>query len=107
MRVSSLIIPTTYLVGITGFEPVTSWSQTKRSNQAELNPEILNASFYSMPLLLKPGKQPLSNYVLKSAGGRYRDRTCDLLLVRQALLPAELSVHLVGVVGVEPTLFLM
>ena len=27
------------LVGVTGFEPATSWSQTKRSSQAELRPE--------------------------------------------------------------------
>ena len=27
------------LVGMTGFEPATSWSQTRRSSQAELHPE--------------------------------------------------------------------
>ena len=27
------------LVGVTGFEPATSWSQTKRSNLAELHPD--------------------------------------------------------------------
>ncbi len=28
------------LVGVTGFEPATSWSQTRRSSQAEPHPEI-------------------------------------------------------------------
>ena len=29
----------TFLVGVTGFEPATSWSQTRRSSQAEPHPE--------------------------------------------------------------------
>ena len=28
------------LVGVSGFEPPTSWSQTRRSNQTELHPEV-------------------------------------------------------------------
>ena len=28
-----------WLVGIAGFEPTTSWSQTRHSNRAELHPE--------------------------------------------------------------------
>jgi hypothetical protein len=28
-------------VGATGFEPATSWSQTKRSSRAELRPDVL------------------------------------------------------------------
>ena len=31
------------LVGATGFEPAASWSQTKRSSQAELRPDVLRA----------------------------------------------------------------
>jgi hypothetical protein len=30
------------LVGVTGFEPATSWSQTTRSSQAELHPAVLS-----------------------------------------------------------------
>ena len=36
-------------IGVTGFEPATSWSQTRRSSQAEPHPEI---SFISLPLRL-------------------------------------------------------
>ena len=30
-------------IGVTGFEPATSWSQTRRSSQTEPHPEIWNA----------------------------------------------------------------
>ena len=30
-----------HVVGVTGFEPATSWSQTRRSSQAEPHPDIL------------------------------------------------------------------
>ena len=36
-------------VGVTGFEPAASWSQTRRSSQAEPHPDI---SFISLPLRL-------------------------------------------------------
>ena len=36
-------------VGVTGFEPATSWSQTRRSSQAEPHPDI---SFISLSLRL-------------------------------------------------------
>ena len=36
-------------IGVTGFEPATSWSQTRRSSQAEPHPDI---SFISLPLRL-------------------------------------------------------
>ena len=31
-------------VGVTGFEPATSWSQTRRSSQAEPHPEVIKTS---------------------------------------------------------------
>ena len=36
-------------IGVTGFEPATSWSQTRRSSQAEPHPDI---NFISLPLRL-------------------------------------------------------
>lgn len=33
-------------VGLTGFEPATSWSRTKRSSQAELQPEVEIATLH-------------------------------------------------------------
>ena len=38
-----------YSIGVTGFEPAASWSQTRRSSQAEPHPDI---SFISLPLRL-------------------------------------------------------
>ena len=38
-----------HVVGVTGFEPATSWSQTRRSSQAEPHPDI---SFISLSLRL-------------------------------------------------------
>ena len=32
-------------IGVTGFEPATSWSQTRRSSQAEPHPDVLLLSF--------------------------------------------------------------
>ena len=49
-------------VGVAGFEPTTSWSQTRRDNRTTLHPE----------------------------GDHDRIRTCDRLLRRQMLYPAEL-----------------
>ena len=46
------VLPLNYTrisVGVTGFEPATSWSQTRRSSQAEPHPDI---SFISLPLRL-------------------------------------------------------
>ena len=36
------VLPLNYTrkVGVTGFEPATSWSQTRRSSQAEPHPDI-------------------------------------------------------------------
>ena len=39
------VLPLNYTrvsVGVTGFEPATSWSQTRRSSQAEPHPEVFN-----------------------------------------------------------------
>ena len=36
-------------IGVTGFEPATSWSQTRRSSQAEPHPEV-----FSRPQALPP-----------------------------------------------------
>ena len=33
------------VVGLTGFEPATSWSRTKRSSQAELQPDVTNVGY--------------------------------------------------------------
>ena len=37
------VLPLNYTrkVGVTGFEPATSWSQTRRSSQAEPHPDVL------------------------------------------------------------------
>ena len=35
-----------FQVGVTGFEPATSWSQTRRSSQAEPHPVTSHISFY-------------------------------------------------------------
>ena len=46
------VLPLNYtrrIIGVTGFEPATSWSQTRRSSQAEPHPDI---SFISLPLRL-------------------------------------------------------
>ena len=32
-------------IGVTGFEPATSWSQTRRSSQAEPHPDIVYDAF--------------------------------------------------------------
>ena len=42
------VLPLNYTreVGVTGFEPATSWSQTRRSSQAEPHPVTLCVSFY-------------------------------------------------------------
>ena len=42
-------------VGVTGFEPATSWSQTRRSSQAEPHPEgilffLLSQAFFALAL---------------------------------------------------------
>src|SRR5262245_33543506 len=36
-------------VGVTGFEPATSWSRTKRSSQAEPHPEIAPLAYRPAP----------------------------------------------------------
>ena len=45
------VLPLNYTrkVGVTGFEPATSWSQTRRSSQAEPHPE----GFISMPFTVR------------------------------------------------------
>ena len=57
------------MVGATGFEPVISWSQTKRSSQAELRPVGLAVG-------LKPTTYGLQNHctiiVLRQLGARPR-----------------------------------
>ena len=42
------VLPLNYTrkVGVTGFEPATSWSQTRRSSQAEPHPVILFSCCY-------------------------------------------------------------
>ena len=43
------VLPLNYtrrMIGVTGFEPATSWSQTRRSSQAEPHPDI---SFFPRP----------------------------------------------------------
>ena len=41
------VLPLNYtrIIGVTGFEPATSWSQTRRSSQAEPHPDVLLLSF--------------------------------------------------------------
>ena len=46
------VLPLNYtrrMIGVTGFEPATSWSQTRRSSQAEPHPDI---SFFLAPAAL-------------------------------------------------------
>ena len=42
------VLPLNYTrkVGVTGFEPATSWSQTRRSSQAEPHPDILFCALF-------------------------------------------------------------
>ena len=43
------VLPLNYTrvkVGVTGFEPATSWSQTRRSSQAEPHPEVFSYMIY-------------------------------------------------------------
>ena len=64
------VLPLNYTrkVGVTGFEPATSWSQTRRSSQAEPHPVTLLNFHYSY-----------------SSNRGDRIRTCDLLVPNQAL----------------------
>ena len=39
-KASVLPLNYTRIIGVTGFEPATSWSQTRRSSQAEPHPDI-------------------------------------------------------------------
>gem|GEM_PF-5830659 len=56
------------MAGTTGLEPATSCVTGTRSNQTELRPpSLLVRSFRPKP------------------GGRYKTRTCDIILVRDAL----------------------
>ena len=41
---SVLVYPISRLVGVAGFEPATSCSQSRRDNRATLHPEILSIS---------------------------------------------------------------
>ena len=58
------VLPLNYTreVGVTGFEPATSWSQTRRSSQAEPHPvirfSILSYSIYKYNIYLQ-------NHILK------------------------------------------
>ena len=42
-------------IGVTGFEPAASWSQTRRSSQTEPHPDVLQHHFYEVvvPCALK------------------------------------------------------
>ena len=58
------VLPLNYTrkVGVTGFEPATSWSQTRRSSQAEPHPDI-HFYFTSLSLFyLFPSRTRLSIY---------------------------------------------
>ena len=47
------------LVGMTGFEPATPWSQIKYSSQAELHPDTKNFNTYNKNTLARPvGVEP-------------------------------------------------
>ena len=69
------VLPLNYTrisIGVTGFEPATSWSQTRRSSQAEPHPDI---SFISCPcgfvfLLYLPQRQDIlyGMFLRKSTG---------------------------------------
>ena len=43
-RIFAETVKVVYSIGVTGFEPAASWSQTRRSSQAEPHP-VLNSSF--------------------------------------------------------------
>ena len=51
------VLPLNYTrrVGVTGFEPAASWSQTRRSSQTEPHPDVLQHHFYEVvvPCALK------------------------------------------------------
>lgn len=45
------------MVGAAGFEPATSWSQTKCSSQAELRSDLLNYKIYLLYFAIKNESQ--------------------------------------------------
>ena len=44
------VLPLNYarIIGVTGFEPATSWSQTRRSSQAEPHPGICHSIYFML-----------------------------------------------------------
>ena len=76
-----------FFVGVAGFEPATSTSQTWRDNRATLHPELVifkesyNSSFFNFSFFF---------FFFQFICDRDRIRTCDRLLRRQMLYPTEL-----------------
>ena len=54
-RIYAETVKVVYSIGVTGFEPAASWSQTRRSSQAEPHPDVLQHHFYEVvvPCALK------------------------------------------------------
>ena len=58
------VLPLNYTrrVGVTGFEPAASWSQTRRSSQAEPHPEVCFLCRFALCFLLKRSTQVIVYY---------------------------------------------
>jgi hypothetical protein len=56
-----LFTPNGINIGVTGFEPATSWSQTRRSSQAEPHPGSLKIFLFVLPLCLSATRVLLYN----------------------------------------------
>jgi hypothetical protein len=67
-------------VGVAGFEPATSCSQSRRDNRATLHP-VKNFNYQT---------SNHNNHSVKELSDRDRIRTCDRLIRNQMLYPAEL-----------------
>ena len=79
------------MVGMTGFEPAASWSQTRRSTKLSYIPiitppwNVLVRTVGLEPTTYCTSSSYSPSWVMPAFGGNNRARTCDPLLVRQML----------------------
>ena len=76
------------LVGLTGIEPVTSSLSGTRSNQLSYKPNLIGGGSRIRTGDMLLAKQPLyqlSYTPTRGTGGPDKNRTCDLVLIRDAL----------------------
>ncbi len=73
------------MAGLTGIEPATSGVTGRHSNQAELQPQSFYKTLLKFDLFYKPYNYEVFQKFVLIKYGRYKDRTCDLRLVRPLL----------------------